>query len=158
MHRKSSRFCLTAMLGASVFIVLLSSSTQAQRDDGPPMHDFSGTWTIKQDNNFLITIELQQNGSQITGKASYNAGRKGIMRGTVQGRAWLQKDPTGRIGNNDHFEIEIFWHQGSGIYKGYTPGGRPYLVGETWPKGNPAGKVKWYSGPAAGNSGFPRRR
>ena len=157
MHRKISRILLTAMLGISAFIVLpLSPAAQAQRDDGPPMHDFSGTWTIKQDNNFLVTLELQQNGSEITGKASYNAGRKGIMRGTVQGRAWLQKDT--RIGNNDHFEVEIFWYQGSGIYKGYTPGGRPYLVGETWPKGNPAGKVKWYSSPADGKSGFPRRR
>ncbi len=158
MHTKISRIRLTAMLGVSVFTLLLSPAAEAQRDDGPPMHDFSGTWTIKQDNNFLVTLELQQNGSEITGKASYNAGRKGIMRGTVQGRAWLQKDLSGRIGNNDHFEVEIVWHQGSGIYKGYTPGGRPYLVGETWPRDNPAGKVKWYSSPAAGKAGFPRRR
>ncbi len=158
MHRKTSRIWLTAMLSVSAIIVLLSSSAQAQRDDGPPMHDFSGPWTVWQDNNFQVTMELQQNGSELTGKASYSAGRKGIMRGTVRGRAWLQKDPSGNTGNRDHFEVEITWHQGSGIYKGYTPGGRPYLVGETWPKGNPAGKVKWYSSPAAGKSGFPRRR
>jgi hypothetical protein len=157
MRWKIYRNWLTVMLGIVVLTLPLPSA-EAQRDDGLPMRDFSGTWTIHQDNNFVVTMELQQSGSEITGKASYPAGRKGIMRGTVRGRAWLQKDTTGQGGNKDQFEVEITWHQGSGIYKGYTPGGRPYLVGETWPKGNPAGKVKWYSAPAPGGSGFPRRK
>ena len=90
MHKKINRMRLTAMIGVSVFILLLSSSAQAQRDDGPPAHSFSGTWSLRQSNGFTVTMNLKQNSrGEITGTATANA-RNGVSKGNVTGRAWRQ--------------------------------------------------------------------
>ena len=42
--------------------------TEAQRDDGPPAHNFAGTWSLPQSNGFTVTMKLQQNSrGDITG-------------------------------------------------------------------------------------------
>ena len=136
-----------SVVGTAVLFLVLSAHAQDPRDDGPAIYDYSGTWSFNQDNGFVVTMELQQNGKVITGRASYNAGRKGIARGTVTGRAWTILDRSGwgcgcKI---DQFFVEIAWHTGVGVYSGFAPWGQAELKGETWPKGNPAGKVKWYT-------------
>ncbi len=145
MHRKLFLSLSGFLLFASVLTV------HAQRDDGPPARNFAGTWILYQENNFTVTVNVTQKGRDITGTASYNAGRRGIARGTVTGKAFFERNRNG-IGDVDHFEIEIAWHDGVGIYQATTPFGKSYLKGQTWPKGNPNGKVGWYT-----TQGFGRR-
>ncbi len=136
----------TSIVGTLVLLLSISAFAQVDtRDDGPTAHDYNGTWEVLQKNGFVVTLVIRQNGKQIYGEASYNAGRKGIARGTITGRAWTIKDKSGwGCGCPiDQFHIEIAWHTGVGVYYGFTPWGDHYLQGETWPKGNPAGKVGW---------------
>jgi hypothetical protein len=154
MQKNNAPIRFSTVLAVALFVVLLGSSGHAQQDDGPPMYDYTGKWDLKQANGFVVTMELQQNGREITGKASYDAGRKGIARGTVQGRAWLFKFSSAwGVVQWDKFEVEITWHDGVGVYQGSMGiskkiGGEfgNYIElgeGTTWPKGNPAGSVAW---------------
>jgi hypothetical protein len=145
MAMNARRFSATSLLlGISLFILIASSYVGAQTRD-LPTRDFSGTWQLYQENRFEVTMEIvQDRRGGITGKASYDAGRKGIARGTVRGSAWHEKNMNG-IGDVDHFVVEITWHHGVGVYKGNTPFNKSYLRGKTWPKGNPNGSVGWYT-------------
>jgi hypothetical protein len=152
MNAKRFRTTSTLLLGISLFTLMFVSSAQAQRGE-LPTRDFSGTWQLFQENKFTVTMEVvQDRRGNISGKASYDAGRKGIARGTITGRASHERNYNG-LGDVDHIEVEITWHNGAGIYKGNTPVGKSYLRGKTWPKGNPAGSVGWYT-----TQVFPRRR
>jgi hypothetical protein len=179
MNRKVIR---VFTLVVSLFMTMTISSEMAAQN-GPTQGDatfyYGGTWILHQDGWSPITMEIQRIGSEITGKASYDAGRNGIARGTVQGRAWSESyGPIFMAGvvTVDHFEVEIRWHDGVGIYHGtnmekipprnsyeaelcgpgssirFDPGcaaliPRNSLAGETWPKGDPARAVNWHTDP-----------
>lgn len=156
MHRKISRIRLAAMLGVSVFTLLMltlvfSSEIAAQRDDGPPAHNFGGTWSLRQSNGFVVTMVLKQNGRDITGTATANA-RNGVSRGTVTGRAWQQKGSAGWQSNVDHFQVEIAWNGPIGVYKASASWADGVLKGETHQKDKPSARAIWTAGP------FARRR
>jgi hypothetical protein len=140
------------MLGVSVFTLLLSPSAEAQRDDGPPAHSFSGTWSLRQSNGFTVTMKLQQNSrGDITGTATANA-RNGVSRGTVTGRAWQQKGSAGWQSYVDHFQVEIAWNGPIGVYKASASWADGLLKGETYQKDKPSARAGWTAGP------FARRR
>ena len=151
MHKKTNRIRLTAMLGVSVFILLLSSSAEAQRDDGPPAHNFGGTWSLRQSNGFTVTMKLQQNNrGDITGTATANA-RNGVSTGTVTGRAWRQNGASWQS-TVDHFQVEIAWNGPVGVYKASASWAEGILRGETYQKDKPSARASWSAGP------FARRR
>ena len=151
MHKKTNRISLTAMLGVSVFILLLSSSAKAQRDDGLPAHNFGGTWSLRQSNGFTVTMKLQQNSrGDITGTATANA-RNGVSTGTVTGRAWRQNGASWQS-NVDHFQVEIAWNGPVGVYKASASWAEGILRGETYQKDKPSARASWSAGP------FARRR
>jgi hypothetical protein len=78
------------VFGLLLLTVVFSSEIAAQRDDGPPAHNFGGTWSLRQSNGFTVTMNLKQNSrGDITGTATANA-RNGVSKGTVTGRAWRQ--------------------------------------------------------------------
>lgn len=151
MNKKINRIRLTGILGISVFILLLSTSARAQRDDGPPAHNFAGTWSLRQSNGFTVTMKLQQNSrGDITGTAKANA-RNGVLTGTVTGRAWRQNGASWQK-NVDHFQVEIAWNGPVGVYKASASWAEGILKGETYQKGRPSARATWSAGP------FARRR
>ena len=151
MNRSISHNRLTMMLGVSLFILILSSPAQAQRDDGPPAHNFSGTWSLRQSNGFTVTMNLKQNGREITGTATANA-RGGVSKGIVTGRAWQQKGSAGWQSYVDHFQVEIAWNGPIGVYKASASWADGHLKGETYQKDRPSARASWTAGP------FARRR
>jgi hypothetical protein len=131
---------------------VFSSEIAAQRDDGPPAHNFGGTWSLRQSNGFVVTMKLQQNSrGDITGTATANA-RNGVSRGTVTGRAWRQNGAVGWQSNGDHFQVEITWNGPIGVYKASASWADGLLKGETYQKDKPSARAGWTAGP------FARRR
>ena len=130
-----------------VFVAILGFTfvVLAQRDDGPPAFSYSGTWSLRQSNGFVVTMVLTQNGREITGTASYNAGRNGIARGVVNGKAWQQKGASGWTSNVDHFQVEIAWNGAVGVYKASASWVEGYLNGETYQKDKPSARASWTS-------------
>ena len=138
---------------AVLFLPLaLSSAVSAQRDDGPPAHNFAGTWSLRQSNGFVVTMNLKQNSrGDITGTATANA-RNGVSRGTVTGRAWRQNGSAGWQSYVDHFQVEIAWNGPIGVYKASASWADGVLKGETYQKDKPSARANWSAGP------FARRR
>jgi hypothetical protein len=90
MKRNIERIGFISIIGPLLLIFAFSAKAAAQKDDGPPAHNFGGTWSLRQSNGFTVTMKLQQNSrGDITGTATANA-RNGVSRGTVTGRAWRQ--------------------------------------------------------------------
>lgn len=141
----------TSLVAVLVVTFGYSQSTFAQRDDGPPAHNFSGTWSLRQSNGFTVTMNLKQNGREITGTATANA-RGGVSRGIVTGRAWQQKGSSGWTSNVDHFQVEIAWNGPIGVYKASASWAEGHLKGETYQKDRPSARATWTAGP------FARRR
>ena len=135
-----------------VAILLISTFTRnvsAQRDDGPPAHSFSGTWSLRQSNGYVVTMVLRQDGREITGTASYKAGRSGIARGTVTGRAYRTNGANGWRSNFDQFQVEITWNGAIGVYNGSASWAEDILNGQTYQKDEPSAKAGWSAGPFA---------
>lgn len=136
---------LTPLLG----IMALSQRTNAQ--DGNPRCNYGGTWHLRQSNGVFVTMELQQSGQKITGKASYDAGRRGIMRGTVTGtvRTRYGRGNTPSRWDTDVLHVEIAWYGAVGIYEGEKLVTAPHMSGSTWEKARPGNQASWEStGPA----------
>lgn len=151
MDWKLTRIRLIAILSVSVFTLLLPSSAEAQRDDGPPAHNFGGTWSLRQSNGFTVTLKLQQNSrGEITGTATANA-RNGVSTGTVTGRAWRTNGASWQS-NVDHFQVEIAWNGPVGVYQASASWAEGILRGETYQKDKPSARARWNAGP------FARRR
>jgi hypothetical protein len=151
MNRDLSRLWVVTLLG---LLITLGSSSKAaaQRDDGPPAHNFAGTWSLRQSNGFTVTLKLTQNSrGDIAGTATANA-RNGVSRGTVTGRAWRQNGSSGWPSNVDHFQIEIAWNGPIGVYRGTASWAEGNLNGETYQKDRPSARASWSAGP------FARRR
>ena len=149
---KDLRRTWPSLLSVLMVALIFAATAIAQRDDGPPVHNFGGTWSLRQSNGYVVTMVIKQNGREITGTASYNAGRSGIARGVVTGRAWQQKGANGWQSNVDHFQIEIAWNGPIGVYKGSASWAEGYLRGETYQKDKPSARASWSAGP------FARRR
>ncbi|MBV9215978.1 MAG: hypothetical protein JO053_07355 [Acidobacteria bacterium] len=152
MKRNIGRMALISMVTSLLLIFAFSLCAFAQRDDGPPAHNFSGTWDLRQSNGFVVTMVLTQNGREITGTASYNAGRNGIARGSVSGRAWRTNGGGGWQTNVDNFQVEIAWNGAVGVYRATASWADGVLHGETYQKNNPGARASWTAGP------FARRR
>ena len=86
MSKNLNRVRFVSVFVALLLTLLFSYDITAQRDDGAPTHNFSGTWALRQSNGFIVTMVLKQNGREITGTATANA-RGGVSRGSVTERA-----------------------------------------------------------------------
>lgn len=152
MYRIHSRVCFTTVLTALVLMCAFGATARAQRDDGTPAHDFSGTWSLRQSNGFTVTLKLQQNASGVlTGTATANA-KNGVSTGTVTGRARRTNGTSGWPSNVDNFQIEITWNGPIGVYNASASWSDGVLKGETHQKDKPSAKANWTAGP------FARRR
>ncbi len=70
MFYQSIRF-LSIGIGALTILSFVSGNVSAQRDDGPPAHNFGGTWSLRQSNGFTVNMKLTQNSrGEITGTAT----------------------------------------------------------------------------------------
>lgn len=140
-----------SVFGLLLLTVVFSSEIAAQRDDGPPVHRFDGTWSLRQSNGFTVTMNLKQTShGDITGTATANA-RNGVSRGTVTGRAWRQNGASWQS-NVDHFQVEIAWNGPIGVYKATALWSEGILRGETYQKDKPSARASWTAG------SFARRR
>lgn len=147
--------CLSPVRRILCVFVLISglfAAASAQRDDGPPAHNFGGTWPLRQSNGYIVTMVLTQNGRDIAGSSSYNSGRRGIVRCSISGKAWQQKGTTGWQSNFDHFQIEAVCNGAVAVYKASASWADGVLRGETYPKDRPSSRATWTAGP------FARRR
>ncbi len=140
-----------SFVAAALIAMACSSASFAQRDDGLPGHNFGGTWSMRQSNGYVVTLVLKQNGRDITGTASYNAGRSGIARGVVTGRAWRTNGANWQS-TVDNFQIEIQWNGPIGVYRATASCAEGNLKGETYQKDRPSARASWDAGP------FARRR
>ena len=152
MVRNLLRVWFVSVFSLLMLTLVFSSEIAAQRDDGPPAFSYSGTWSLQQSNGFVVTMVLTQNGREIRGTASYNAGRNGIARGTVTGRAWRTNGSSGWQSNVDQFQVEIAWNGAVGVYKASASWVESYLNGQTYQKDKPSARAGWSAGP------FARRR
>src|SRR5437016_2134106 len=117
MKRELEHVGLISIIGSLSLIFAFSANAAAQRDDGPPAHNFGGTWSLRQSNGFTVNLKLQQNSrGDITGTATANA-RNGVSKGTVTGRAWRTNGASWQS-NVDQFQVEIAWNGPVGVYKG----------------------------------------
>jgi hypothetical protein len=121
--------------GALTILSLVSGNVSAQRDDGPPAHNFGGMWSLRQSNGFVVNMKLTQNSrGEITGTATANA-RNGVSTGTVTGRAWRTNGPSWQ-NNVDHFQVEIGWNGPVGVYHASASWSEGLLRGQTHQKTN----------------------
>jgi len=150
MCKKINRLGFASLL-ISGCLLAFSSGISAQRDDGPPAHNFGGTWSLRQSNGFVVTMKLKQNGREITGTATANA-RNGVSTGVVTGRAWQTKGTSGWQSNVDHFQVEIAWNGPVGVYQASASWAEGRLNGATYQKDKPSARANWSAGP------FARRR
>jgi len=148
MNKEFNRTNLASIGGIFLLVFILVSPGVAQRqrrvDGGPPHCWFGSNWLLVQANGFNVWMELTQRGQDITGKASYHAGRKGTMQGSVKGRVWLRVGQKGPQSDANHIRVEIQWHGMVGVYEGYrisTPDAD--IEGETWEKNNPGRRSTW---------------
>jgi hypothetical protein len=140
-----------SMLAVSLLIFVFSATAAAQRDDGPPAHNFGGTWSLRQSNGFTVTMNIRQNSlGGITGTATANA-KNGVSRGTITGRAWRTNGASWQ-NNVDNFQVEIAWNGPVGVYKATASWAEGILRGETYQKDKPSARASWTAGP------FARRR
>lgn len=151
MKKNIGRNVFILVVGSLMLMFPFSAKVTAQRDDGPPGHNFAGTWSMRQSNGYVVTVVLKQNGRDITGTASYNAGRSGIARGVVSGKVWRTNGVTWQS-TVDNFQIEIQWNGPVGVYKGTVSWAEGLLNGETYQKDRPSARASWSAGP------FARRR
>ncbi len=150
--KRNTRSLFIGTFTVLLLTFVLLTTVSAQRDDGPPAHNFAGTWSLRQSNGYVVTMVLSQNGRDISGTSSYNSGKRGIVRCTVSGKAWQQKGSGGWQTNVDHFQVEVTCNGSIAIYKAAASWAEGVLNGETFPKNNPSGKASWSAGP------FARRR
>lgn len=150
--KKKHRFWSISIAGSLLAFLALSAQVSAQRDDGPPTHNFAGTWSLRQSNGYVVTMVLTQNGRDISGTSSYNSGKKGIVRCTVSGKAWHQKGSNGWPSYLDHFQVEAFCNGAVAVYNASASWAEGILNGKTYPKDKPSGSATWTAGP------FARRR
>ncbi len=129
---------------ALLCVLCFSNFTNAQTGDWPRcVYD---RWILKQANGPVVTMELKQEGKRLTGKASYDTGRRGIMRGTVTGSVWAQQAGTKPSNyDRDFLRLEIVWYGAVGIYEGSKGRASTRLSGTTWEKSKPAQTVEWWS-------------
>lgn len=131
---------------------VLLTAVSAQRDDGPPAHNFAGTWSLRQSNGYVVTMVLTQNGRDISGTSSYNSGKKGIVRCTVGGKVWQTKGSGGWQTNLDQFQVEVVCNGAVAVYNAAASWAEGILNGKTYPKDKPSASATWSAGP------FARRR
>ena len=121
---------------AVVLVVLLVGFSMMTLPSRTPAQcvqwDARKMYGIKQSNNILVKVELNQRGPRISGNANFQ-GKKGIEHGTVLGYF-----------RGDTFRIEIKWDYGeTGVYSGKrveegTPRAKlSYLVGDAIIKEQP---------------------
>ncbi|MEQ1923205.1 MAG: hypothetical protein ABL952_11925 [Pyrinomonadaceae bacterium] len=149
-----NRHRFLTFFGFSTILLMLifSANIAAQQDDGPPAHNFAGTWSLRQSNGYVVTMVLTQNGRDIAGTSSYNSGKKGIVRCTVSGKAWHQKGANGWPSYLDHFQVEVVCNGSVAAYNASASWAEGILNGTTYPKGKPSASATWSAGP------FARRR
>jgi hypothetical protein len=140
------------VLALSILTFACFTNAAAQRDDGPPVHNFAGTWSLRQSNGYVVTMVLTQRARDLSGTSSYNSGKKGIVRCTVTGKAWQQKGSSGWQSNFDHFQVDVTCNGSVAVYKASASWAEGNLNGETYPKNKPSAKATWTAGP------FARRR
>ena len=110
--------------------------------------DLNGRWNIKQSNGPYLYFTIQQNGTALTGSASYTVNRP---LKHVLGPAVVGQDPLVYNGQLDgkvqgsSFHVEIYWGNGEvGIYSG-TIGATGRIEGNTYIKQDPSRKATWFS-------------
>lgn len=141
-----------SIIGSLLLICAFSGSGAAQRDDGPPAHSFSGTWSLRQSNGFTVTLKLSQTSTGVlTGTATANA-KNGVSTGSVTGRAYRTNGSSGWPSNVDNFQIEIQWNGPIGVYNATASWADGVLKGQTFQKDRPSARAGWTAGP------FARRR
>ena len=150
--QRDTRSLLIGSLAILLLAFTFSDNVSAQRDDGPPAHNFAGTWSLRQSNGYVVTMVLTQNGRDISGTSSYNSGKKGIVRCTVSGKAWQQKGSGGWQTYLDHFQVEVVCNGAVAVYNAAASWAEGILNGKTYPKDKPSASATWSAGP------FARRR
>ena len=116
-------------------VVLLPSSAHAACAS---LWDVSGEWVFMQTNGFSANFNLQQNGTELHGTASYTTSdcweTATCPRATIDGSI-----------HGDDFEVTAYWSaQSIGVYKGKLgPQGR--IQGDTFDRQHPESTAKWYS-------------
>ena len=128
--RRWFALALGGFLFTSIF-ALLPSPAYAQCKQW----DVSGHWVLRQSNT-TNQIDLRQNGTVITGTASFVSTdtRSNTIRGDVDGTV-----------KGDHFAVKIYWRNNTiGVYNGTIgPSGR--LEGTGYEQRSPSTKVIWFS-------------
>lgn len=99
--------------------------------------DASGKWTFEQgsgQNIINVIVDLQQEGTVVTGTAVHQPGGGRVTNGTVDGTV-----------EDDSFAVKIFWDNNSiGVYEGtIRPTGR--VDGKGWEQSTRRIKVNWHS-------------
>lgn len=137
-------------LAAILFVTVACSMTgYAQQNNGKPVHNFGGKWSLQQSNGIIVELDLKHDGfGDIQGRAiAYTRG--GNLYGKVKGRSFRTNGPSGWQSNVDQFQIEIDWNGHIGIYNASCGWADGNLRGITHHKGKPSSKVTWTAGPFA---------
>jgi hypothetical protein len=102
-----------------------------------PVWQVGGQWQIKQDNGFLVEVDLRQNGGQIDGAASHS------------NKSVLSREARGTV-TNEEFQLNIVWNNGTeGRYIGkfgsghFTNANQAILRGATVDLQNPGSSSGW---------------
>jgi hypothetical protein len=142
MCRKVKFTTLNLWLAVGLGFALLPSLVEAQAPQ-PSVYDVSGRWELRQGNTILVTMDLHQNGIQITGEASYPTPH-GIERGSVKGTFGRYAAKKWPDPNTDDLNVEISWHNAIGVYWGRIRDDKR-LSGNTYPKQDPSKGTDWHS-------------
>ena len=143
MFRKVKFITLNLWFAVGLGFALLPSLVEAQAPQ-PSVYDVSGRWELRQGNNILVTMDLHQNGIQITGEASYPTPH-GIERGSVKGTFGRYAAKKWPDPNTDDLKVEISWHGVIGVYNGRIRESDKRLTGNTYPKQDPSKGTDWHS-------------
>lgn len=131
---------------AAIFLmtIVFSIDVSAQRNDGKPVHNFGGTWSLTQSNGIIVTLNLKHDGfGDIQGRATAYT-RGGNLTGKVTGRSFRTNGASGWQSNVDNFQIEIAWGDHVGVYTGSASWADGVLKGQTYHKDKPSSKrVGW---------------
>lgn len=130
-----SHFCRILCLTG---VVLLYCTTTAQAQCA--QWDVSGQWSLNQGKDTTVHLQIEQDGSGVTGKADYwvkSGGGVRTIRGSLDGTA-----------DGNKFRIQIYWSGTSiGVYEGNIgPQGR--IEGTTYDRQKPSVRATWFSNKA----------
>ncbi len=132
-----------------LMMVAFAISSFAQRNDGKPVHNFGGKWSLQQSNGIIVELDLKHDGfGNIQGRAiAYTRG--GNLTGKVTGRSFRTNGASGWQSNVDQFRVEIDWNGHIGVYNASASWADGILKGITHHKGKPSSNVTWTAGPFA---------